>query len=249
MPYFVGQGGQLTVQTGGQTLTVNITGATAYSDSARTSSVSFPTNISADTTYYFMNDCNVTLSAKQLNGLYELSGQTFNIQAGQGTTVSPFTTIAQQAAVDSRVKHIVKAANESVTSSTTLQDDDDFTINIGANEKWRFRFLISLTAANTTMDLKMQLVAPAGATGYWGTVSAGATTATGNQSAVYNLAGSLNSSVSYASFGASSIFEFVAYVATAGTAGTVKLQWAQDVSDPGALTFNAGSLMTAERVG
>ena len=55
----------------------------------------------------------------------------------------------------------IKTATESVTSSTTLQDDDELVVTVEANTKYRVELLL-LYDGNAAGDIQVKLVAPSG---------------------------------------------------------------------------------------
>lgn len=62
------------------------------------------------------------------------------------------------------IKYARKTANESVTSSTTLQDDDHLTLSVGANEVWECEVFYKFTvSSNTNGGVKLQVNVPSGA--------------------------------------------------------------------------------------
>lgn len=140
-----------------------------------------------------------------------------------------------------------KSADETVTSSTTLQDDDELKFEIGPNEKWLVTFDLIYDAV-TAADIKVSVSAPAGASGTMrglGTV-VGVTAANGDG----NFAtAALGGTLSYGGAGAGTIVGCRVWgVITADdTAGTVKLQWAQDASNATGTILKAGSYLTAHK--
>ena len=143
---------------------------------------------------------------------------------------------------------VYKASDETVNNSVTLQDDDDLKFSVGTNELWIFQALLNMTdASDGTADTKYQFTGPAGSTAAWGahpsvTLSGvlqgsiardlgeeerpeGANDAAGGR--LHNVSGSID---------------------TAGTSGTMQLQWAQLVQDASDLKMLAGSWLLAREV-
>lgn len=140
-----------------------------------------------------------------------------------------------------------KTADESVTSSTTLQNDDHLLFAIGASEVWKARIVLRYSAA-TDGDLKVDITAPSGATGWFAGM--------GLHALVTDTFGNL-SSRSFTVFGAGG-FQFGGsgegalvlmelYVVNSTNAGNVQLQWAQGTSSGTATTLTAGSNLEAHR--
>lgn len=133
-----------------------------------------------------------------------------------------------------------RTANQSVTSSTTLVDDDTFQFTVRANAVYELRALISYVAA-TAGDLKIGWSGPAGAAFDW-QVGGPPSTAASNVESVYygsnNLAGTDivgGAGVSGMSCRPSGI------LVVAGTAGTFKMQFAQGTSSATATTIASGA--------
>ena len=138
-----------------------------------------------------------------------------------------------------------KTADESVTSSTTLQDDDHLQYTIDATGKYVFELtLFARSAADAAGDLRIDMVGPAG-TFTWGAIGLDVTLASGNTGTVNTAA-----SGSPYNFGLSTTQLMIIvkglFVATA--TGTLKLQWAQQASNANASTIKAGSHMTVKQV-
>ena len=140
-----------------------------------------------------------------------------------------------------------KTADESVTSSLTLQDDDHLTFTIAANEEWVAVYDLGAGALLSTTGIQLAVTAPAGATldvifsaiGTTGEVRGSFTTTSGGQF-----------SVSPAQFPVSSsaVFHIRAWVLNGATPGSVTLQFAQQTSSVTAVTVRKGSSMNATRV-
>lgn len=134
-----------------------------------------------------------------------------------------------------------KSSNEAVSSSTTLQDDDDLTFTAGANEVWVVKFVLLVTTSDATGDLKLQVTTPGGgSTGYVIVLAH-------NNGSVVSAYGAIDSAIAinYTAARTSDPCHVSAYVSTV-TSGTVKLQWAQNAAS-GTTTLLAGSFMDAFR--
>jgi len=142
---------------------------------------------------------------------------------------------------------IVKSADETVTSSTSLQDDNHLTLSIAANETWSFDLTLFQTGA-TSGDLKLALAIPSGAAitwGYVGWLTSGVAPAT----AAFNAGGDANVAA-LGSFGASTfdIVQIYGVCANSTNAGSLTLRWAQNSSDGTATTIRARSFLRAQKV-
>lgn len=135
-----------------------------------------------------------------------------------------------------------KTADESVTSSTTLQNDDHLLIPLGANEVWAFDFVLQTYANTTTPDLKLAFTVPAS-----GTVSWGAFGGSGAEfSSAYQSGSGSSKTFPVSSNGGCVMGGGV--VTTGATSGNLQLQFAQDVSDANAVRLNAGCILIARRI-
>src|SRR5882672_270358 len=156
-----------------------------------------------------------------------------------GTGVANFGTITRR-----------KTADESVTSSTTFQDDDHLTFPIGANEEWVATYEIDAGAFLSTCGVKTAITVPSGAT-------MNATGSVVGSSSASNTVGQTGrgttsgGNVLLASVGAGNtdaIVRMSVWVLNGATPGNVTLQWAQTNSSATSLTFRKGSYMQATRV-
>lgn len=141
-----------------------------------------------------------------------------------------------QYAVDVR-----KSADESLTSNAVLQDDDELLFAIGANEIWVFQFNLLYTTL-ATPDIQLAVTAPTGATcdyagGGVDVASGAGSTACGG--AITVTAGSAT---------ANDPLYLSGTIANGSTAGTVRLQWAQNTSNSNATTVHRGSSLSAFRI-
>lgn len=165
-------------------------------------------------------------------------------------TVGPLTnatsTIAAGTVTDIRVLivggksndlFVRKTADESVTSSTVLQNDNHLVVALAANST----YLIELGlfhVADTAGDTKIDLACPAGVTTLFGDQEENAT--------AVDL--STTSKVLSDSTGIVRLSQLWGIVRTAGTAGNMQLRFAQNTSSATATTMKADSYMTAKKV-
>lgn len=139
-----------------------------------------------------------------------------------------------------------KTANEDVTSSTTLQNDNHLIFAIAASEVWVVEY--ALKVAGSEGGIKVAIAAPAGAT-----VSASGIGPTDTTTNV------LDTNVKFLDIGAGSgtfgtagavdgSLMVRATIINSVTAGNVTLQWAQSVSDTDLTRVSANSYLIAHRV-
>ncbi|GAA0348744.1 hypothetical protein PV735_31560 [Streptomyces turgidiscabies] len=164
-----------------------------------------------------------------------------DIRAGQRMVVDVLRSMVYD--------EVVKSTTETVTNSTTFQDDDELFLPALVNAQYRFDLLL-LHSSGTTGDFKMRFTAPAGATVNWGVhnVHVGQTSST------------TVTSVSFPSrvlsdqqdMGGGNLAGTTAFISgvltTAAAAGNLRLQFAQIVSDAAATQVRAGSTLRMKRI-
>ncbi len=135
---------------------------------------------------------------------------------------------------------IVKSADESVTNSTTLQDDDELFFPVGANEKWQFEGVL-LVSSDSSADFKLTFIGPTGAVGSFGVEAGNA----GGTSTKFASGGTLGSSVTVSTVSGTgtptTVIRYWGGISNGGTAGSLKLQWAQNTAFLNVSNVRAGS--------
>ena len=134
-------------------------------------------------------------------------------------------------------KVVQKTAGETVTSSTTLQNDDHLTFSIAANETWKGTIILPISA-NPSGGFKFDITAPSGASG--SCAMFGGSNYTSGWVAIGT------------GFGATAIISNTTMaitfsVANGSTAGSVQLRWAQNASFGTGTTIAGGATLTAVR--
>jgi hypothetical protein len=151
-----------------------------------------------------------------------------------------------------KVRVIKKAANESVTSSTTVQNDDDFSVSLEAEKIYAIDLYLTVSGA-AAGDYKGQWAVTGGVVGYTSKMCLGPESGTASVSATLVFARSVGvtSPVTYGVDGTNNSMiseHFLAETTTAGTAGTLTLQWAQGTSSATATIVGSGSYMVITEV-
>jgi hypothetical protein len=146
--------------------------------------------------------------------------------------------------------YVLKTADESVTSSAALQNDDHLfytipTVGTYAVDAWLF----GTSAANAAGDLQYGFTFPAG-TFYAFSTGLDINLASGTSGTSLWAAQTATSGVAIQAFGLSTggtaMHIHGLFVATA--TGTLRLQWAQNASNANASTLKAGSHMLVRQV-
>ena len=144
---------------------------------------------------------------------------------------------------------VVKAATETVTPSTTYQDDDELFLPVEANAVYRFDMLL-LHSSGTTGKFKMQFTAPTGATVAWGVI--GVHTSVTLSNPVTDVSMPSRTLTDILGLGGGNLTGTTALISgsitTSSTAGNLTLQWAQNTSDAAATQVRAGSTLSMKRV-
>ncbi|WDZ87179.1 hypothetical protein [Micromonospora cathayae] len=142
-----------------------------------------------------------------------------------------------------------KTATESVSGSTALQDDDHLFVTVDASTVYELTAVLRYDG-DAAGDLQIGWTVPAGATlDYWGS---GLTVTGANYSDDQNGAFDLTTSV--VAFGAIGVgttctVRLGGLLVTAGTAGTVRLRWAQRTAFATATRLFTNSFVSLRRVG
>lgn len=135
---------------------------------------------------------------------------------------------------------VTKASNESVSSSTTLQNDNELTFNIAASGAYRFSGVIIASSASGTPDMHCSFTVPTNASLLWfftaGSSSVSTTSGGGTVSNTTGGAININSAED-------TIIHVEGLVVAAGTGGAVTFVWAQNTSNGTATTVEAGSFL------
>ena len=177
-----------------------------------------------------------------------LTDSDFATLAGAETLTNKTLTSPIFAGIGPRTP-IRKSVNEDLVSSTALQDDDALLFAVGATETWEFDFEVYMITATSAIDAKVGLTVPAGATVLYSVEGLDPALASGNVGSMNFLA--IATSGAATAVGISSGLTPVRIrgtVVTAGTAGNVVFQWAQNNSSVSALTVRAGSFVDYGRI-
>lgn len=143
---------------------------------------------------------------------------------------------------------IRKAADETVTSSAALQNDNELLFAIAASEAWVI-FAYLFTDGATAGDIQATFTGPAGSTGVVAVVGPGTAATAFADSLVNNQGGAFAAGLPAGTFGAGNktLVTVVGSVVNGATPGNVTLQWAQRASSATATTVYTGSFLVATR--
>lgn len=127
------------------------------------------------------------------------------------------------------IAFVRKTANEGVTSSTTLQNDDHLVVALNANQTYEIEGMLYVATDNNGHDLSLAFTVPTGATMKIGYHSVQENGATVREADVLTSSGTAGTVVDLVTSSDNIIF-LSGLVRTAGTAGDVQLQWSDDNS-------------------
>lgn len=145
--------------------------------------------------------------------------------------------------------YVAKTSDESVTSSTTLQNDDELFIPVVASATYIMTSMIVYRAA-ATPQIKINWTVPAGGTMLWtpGSLDSAVTAGfNGNiNKAIYDL--SVAPTLGCGGAAQSIVATPSGVITTSSTAGNLQFQWAQFASNATATVVKAGSWIHLVRV-
>ena len=143
---------------------------------------------------------------------------------------------------------VTKPADTGRTNSTSAFTNDpdlQFTIASGASY-WIHGTIEYKGSVNTNSDLKFQINAPTGATGF---VNITYITLSGLNGSTDNLQVNTNHTAGTNTTSNIEPLTFSGVINTAGTSGILAFQWAQNTTNATATTLMTGSAMIAQRIG
>lgn len=163
-----------------------------------------------------------------------------SVFAGMSATAAMIAGIAPLAAY--------KPGDESVTSSTTLQNDDSLSISLAANATYFFVCNLDYEgAALSTGDLQWKWSLPSGATMRYHRLGIDATSS-GNPTNGFLSTETANPSGGTGGAGALKGVTMIGSVSVGGTHGNMQLQWAQLHSNVTPTIVHAGSVLVAWQI-
>ncbi len=204
-------------------------------------------------------------SSKTVFSYTGLTATTFTgvVQGIEDTTAAPHvsgTTVEHQITAQDLERSaplaIRKAVAETVTSSTTLQADDDLFFTIGVSERWAFDFYLFVSGSSGG-DISIGFIVPGTQTGFAGGIGPATTLAASafEGDAAFHTASFATETV-LGNFGVSTtggtsavpIHIFGHCNNGTAAAATFGLTWAQATSNATATTMHIHSLLIARRI-
>lgn len=141
-----------------------------------------------------------------------------------------------------------KTSDESVTSSTVLQNDDQLKLTLAASSVYEFTAYIGYEGP-TTGDIKIAFSYPTGGTISWAPVGGIAALSSDTATTVVIRPRVDNTSDTFGAFGVGTpcVVRLSGIVLTSTTAGDLQMQWAQGTSDVTATIVKTNSFLRAEK--
>jgi hypothetical protein len=183
-----------------------------------------------------------------------------SLTLGGGLTVPGHLSVTGNLAVTGNLtvtgignrQFVRKTADESVTSSTTMQDDNHLFFSVPANATTTWCAVLWGVGGNAAGDLNMRWTFPANATLTWGQFALNNSVASGSSGsvetqAIYQTTVSPTSNTPVGLSTVPNVIRVEGIIRTGVTAGTVTLQWAQLGSNATASTLKADSYLVAVR--
>jgi hypothetical protein len=148
------------------------------------------------------------------------------------------------------VKFARKTSDESLSSSTTLQNDDDLKFSIGANETWEFDGYLDARSSYDDIHIKMAVKVPSGATIKF---TAFALMDDGNDGDIEGVdvvtsSGTATQELDIHGNNKPSFIHFRGIVVNSSNSGDVQVQWAQESWDNHSITVKENSYIKGTRV-
>ena len=177
---------------------------------------------------------NVSATSRLLGRASSGSGDIEEITIGSGLSLSG-TTISASGGTGSPTAVIYKTADETVTSSSTLQDDNDFTYSLVSGKRYWIRLQILQSRTNTNDTPFARFAIDGNSFGFWRRQ---------NSSNFVNTNLTQDDTGPATAGNANQAYPIVIEIALNATSNyTFKVQWAQWTSSSTGVTFQKGSQM------
>jgi hypothetical protein len=141
-------------------------------------------------------------------------------------------------------RFVTKLADESITNNATPQSDDELFIAVASSTRYwvEMWMVFNSPAAN---DLKLQWTSPAGVAGWW---RPAATNLAAASETIYQGSLAWGTQAQIEGSASDKSISVVGILVTAGTAGTLQLQWAQNTNTGNTTTVKANSVLKIQKI-
>ncbi|MEP7235254.1 MAG: hypothetical protein ABI778_08160, partial [Ignavibacteriota bacterium] len=138
-----------------------------------------------------------------------------------------------------------KASDQSVTSSTTLVNDNDLAIAINANDTWEIHGELHADCSSSTPNIKVAFTIPAGATMkiFYNGISDGGVTAGASVLTASGVSKTVN-----ITGGTSTYIQIHGIVLNGGNSGNIQLKWAQGTSNGNSVILRTNTFLRGTKV-
>ena len=162
----------------------------------------------------------------------------------QNATITGSLTVAGALATTGvgGVRYAYKAADETITNNSTMQDDNDLYMSVVANGVYHFELIGSYQAA-AAAGLKIEWSAPAGTSMDVSRFLCKVATAVS-----YDVTNALGAVAGFTGTAAPVPIRLESTVFVGGTAGTVKFRWAQNTANASNALFFKGTVLRVTRL-
>jgi len=137
----------------------------------------------------------------------------------------------------SNTSYVVKSADQTITSQTTIQNDTHLSHAVESNSNYDIELVLFFNPQSVNQQIKCGFSAPSGSSGYWG--------ATDNPQSLIGLFNNTGVSGNPQLVGTAGVATVVlkGLLVVAGTAGTLQFKWAQNSSSATGLILKANSFI------
>lgn len=213
-----------------------------------------PGNAATDAKLY-----RVSAGTLQTDGSFNALG---SVTVGDNVTVEENLTVGGTLTVDGEnLTDIVsdaaglfayKTADEQVSTSTVMQNDNHLFLSVEANSVYKVQGFLMQSVGGTVVDIRVDFTFPSGCTWYGGGIGPhlGITAVSSGEAEFAGVQdGSSPSGVTiYGSNSTPSTILIAALLVTGGTAGTLQLRWAQGTSHATATVLKEGSWLHLQKM-
>lgn len=143
-------------------------------------------------------------------------------------------------------QYAIKASDQSVTTSTTLANDDDLAVGLGGGGVYELDMIVFATAASNTPDMKFTFTMPSASSQLLVAVTANTGAVTTQDSWASDTIGDIRTAEPLTT--GTHAIRIHGYIVNGSDDGNLHFQWAQNTSSADFTKVLAGSYMSLRRV-
>jgi hypothetical protein len=146
--------------------------------------------------------------------------------------------------VSKQPRLIYKTAGESLTANNTMQDDDHLFFSVETVSRYRYRGMLWIATGSTTPDIKFTLSGPTSSLLSWTISGADNATSAVDFGAFDAVSGTVTTNIKERPTSSGGPFGYTleGVITTAGTAGNLRLRWAE-ITASNTTTISANSFL------